>query len=158
MRLPRLLSFFVYNNFDMFFSSLISVSIFGFVAMEESLCRDNHRNQPSCGELEVPSRWFSFSGFLYHNFDQIYMKCYIELYFVFMVTLLWKRMEMFFCVVFLCFDIKVVIKVVFTFGCRTLLERYKKFFIFSHFNWQLLRFFTFYIRNKVFQIFIILIL
>jgi hypothetical protein len=29
--------------------------------MEESLCRDNNRNQSSCGELEVPSRWFSFS-------------------------------------------------------------------------------------------------
>lgn len=32
------------------------------VAMEENLCRDNHRDQPSDGELEIPSRWSCFSG------------------------------------------------------------------------------------------------
>lgn len=36
--------------------------MFGCAAMEENLRRDNHRDQPPCGELEVPSRWFSFSG------------------------------------------------------------------------------------------------
>jgi hypothetical protein len=39
--------------------------------MEESLCRDNNRNQSSCGELEVPSRWFSFSGFFFAPFNFI---------------------------------------------------------------------------------------
>lgn len=123
----------------MFFSSCF-VFVFNlcfnvwFVAMEESLCRDNHRNQPSCGELEVPSRWFSFSGFFFYiNFDQIYMKYYIELNFDFdfKVTLLWKGMERFFCVSFLWFDIKVVIKVVFTFGCENVTWTLQKVFSFS---------------------------
>jgi hypothetical protein len=49
------------------FMFLIIVWMFWFVAMEESLCRDNNRNQSSCGELEVPSRWFSFSGFCFFS-------------------------------------------------------------------------------------------
>jgi hypothetical protein len=54
--------------FSLMFLFLIIVWMFWFVAMEESLCRDNNRNQSSCGELEVPSRWFSFSGFFFCPF------------------------------------------------------------------------------------------
>ena len=46
--------------------------MFGFldvsVAMEENLRRDNYRDQPPSGELEVPSRWSSVSGFPFFFF------------------------------------------------------------------------------------------
>jgi len=41
---------------------LIYVQMFQRAAMEEDLRRDNHRDQPPCGELEVPSRRYCFSG------------------------------------------------------------------------------------------------
>lgn len=43
---------------------LLLLSLSWCVVMEENLCRDNHRDQPSCRELEIHSCWFNFSGFL----------------------------------------------------------------------------------------------
>ena len=38
----------------------------GIKAMEENLCRNDYRNQPSSRELEVPTRWSCLSAFLQH--------------------------------------------------------------------------------------------
>lgn len=55
--------FYPFHVFSFFFVNFNFNVWMLFPAMEENLRRNNHGNQPPCGELEVPSRWFSFSGF-----------------------------------------------------------------------------------------------